>query len=162
MLLSKSSNEFNAEIFEQLNSDSLHDIQRQYTLSQSPKMFIEQFTIHPMRLTLSFYPTRYPRSTRAIPPSMRWMRRIENVTAVEDFEVKINSYIAQNVMESLPRLMDSVGAKIAKDLQGNLIKIARNLIGSLSILGKPAGLYKNIGSGVQDFFYEVILLILLI
>jgi hypothetical protein len=41
------------------------------------------------------------------------------------------------------------------DMQANLLGVAGNLIGSLSLLGKPAGLYKNIGGGVQDFFYEV-------
>ena len=30
------------------------------------------------------------------------------------------------------------------------------MLGSLEVIGKPAGLYRNIGEGVKEFFYEVI------
>lgn len=58
-------------------------------------------------------------------------------------------------MESVPSLMERIGNKILRDIQYNLVQIAGNLVGSLNLIGNPAGLYKNIGSGVQDFFYEV-------
>lgn len=154
LALTLDAQEFNDKVFTLLQSDRLQNIEWQYTISQQNKMFIEHLVIHPMRVSLSFYPTKFPRSTKAIHPSLRWMRSLENVTSVEGFELKIKSYIASNVMEPLPRLMESIGTKITREIQSNLIKIAGNLVGSLSLLGKPAGLYKKIGSGVEDFFYE--------
>jgi hypothetical protein len=154
LALTLDAKEFNDKTFVFLQSDRLNNIEWQYTISQQNKMFIEHLTIHPMRVSLSFYPTKFPRSTKDIHPSLRWMRSLEKVASVEDFELKIHSYIAYNVMEPIPRLMESIGTKVLREIRSNLVKIAGNLVGSLSLLGKPAGLYKKIGSGVEDFFYE--------
>lgn len=161
LALTVDAQEFNDKIFAFVQSDRIRNVEWQYTLSQQSKFFIEQLTIHPMRASLSFYPNRFPRSMKAIHPSLRWMRSLENVTSVEDFELRINSYIATNVLEPLPRLMESIGTKIEREIRSNLVKIAGSLVGSMSLLGKPAGLYKKIGSGVEDFFYEVFALHLL-
>ena len=40
------------------------------------------------------------------------------------------------------------------DLQRQSAVIAGSYLLSLSVLGRPAGLVKNIGGGVQNFFYE--------
>lgn len=159
--LTSNADEFNARVFKFMLSDRLQNIELQYQMSQNRKVFIEQLVIHPMKASLSFYPSRFPRSTKQIHPSLRWMRNLENITSVEDFELRIKSYIATDVMESLPRLMESIGIKITREMRENLVKIAGNLVGSMSLLGKPAGLYKKVGSGVQDFFYEVLLILLI-
>jgi hypothetical protein len=83
------------------------------------------------------------------------MTKIETITAVEEFEVRIKSFIARDAMESVTTLTDRVLKKITNDLLSNLLGLTRNLVGSLNVLGKPAGLYKKVGSGIGDFFYEV-------
>jgi hypothetical protein len=147
--------DFNSKLFRIISSNALYNIDKQYKSSQGQKLFMEKVVIHPMKAALNFYPSHYPRSRREIPPDLRWLTRLENITAVEDFQVRIKSFIAENAMESLPSLLERIGNKILRDLQHNLINIAGNLVGSLNLLGNPAGLYKNIGGGVQDFFYEV-------
>jgi len=58
-------------------------------------------------------------------------------------------------MESQNALISRLSYKVTKELQRQILAIAGNFIGSLNVIGRPAGLYKNIGSGVEDFFYEV-------
>jgi hypothetical protein len=148
-------NRFNHNTQCLLSDMSIQDTTKQYNSSQGNKIVVESLIIHPMKATVSFSPSHYPRSTKEIPSMLRWMRQIENISTVEDFELKIKSFIASNAMESLDTLLTRIGSKIARDFQNNIISITGNLVGSLSVLGKPAGLYKNIGNGVEDFFYEV-------
>jgi hypothetical protein len=146
---------YNETIIKNIHHNKLYDIDYQYKNCQIPVYFIESLTIHPMKLTLSFYPSHFPRKTTDIPAPLRFMTKVEVVTSVEDFQVKIKSFIIENAMDSLPKLMERFSNKIIRDLQSHLVQIAGNLIGSLNLLGNPAGLYKHIGSSVENFFYEV-------
>lgn len=146
--------DFNEAVAVPVRQSSLYDCDLQYKLSQGKKLFYEHILIHPMKLSVSFYPTHFPRSPADLPAGMKWIALLENISAVEEMDVKIKSFIVRNVMESQSTLANRIVTKVIRDMQSNLLGLAGNLIGSLSILGKPAGLYKNIGSGVQDFFYE--------
>ncbi|KAJ1434359.1 hypothetical protein B484DRAFT_290199 [Ochromonadaceae sp. CCMP2298] len=73
---------------------------------------------------------------------------------MEDVQVRISSFIVRNAMESTASMRQRIVAKTVAELKSQVISLAGNFLGSLTFLGKPAGLYKNIGSGVQDFFYE--------
>lgn len=146
---------FNSNMLKQLTYDRLYEVEYQYKASQNQKIFFENLILHPMKFTLDFYPNRFPRKTKEIPPDLRWLTTLESITAVENFQIRIKSFIAENAMESVPSLMERIGNKVLRDIQSDLVQIAGNLVGSLNLIGNPAGLYKNIGSGVQDFFYEV-------
>ena len=146
---------FNNSMVKLSKSTGMEDTKRQYEQAQGDKIIIELLEIHPMKVVVNFSPSHYPRSTKEIPPALRWMTKIETVSAVEEFEVRIKSFIARDAMESVVTLTDRVLKKIASDLLNNLLGLTRNLVGSLNALGKPAGLYKKVGSGVGDFFYEV-------
>eukprot|EP00981_Chlorochromonas_danica_P001561 scaffold341_cov154-Ochromonas_danica.AAC.5 len=148
-------NNFNSNLAQPLQESSLYDIEKQYQASRGNKIFYEQIVVHPIKLVVSFYPTHFPRPVSSIPAGMKWMQMLENISAVEDMDLKINSFIARNALESPNTLATRIINKVLRDMQANLFGLAGNLIGSLSLLGKPAGLYKNIGEGVQDFFYEV-------
>jgi vacuolar protein sorting-associated protein 13A/C len=140
-----------------MDAEAAVSVDAVFQSAQANKLYFESLVIHPIKLKLSFAPSTCPRSQRTLNriPAYRSLRRIQNVGTVEDFEIKINSFIVNNAMESLGSLQSRILAKIKRDMQAHLVQIAGNLFGSLSLLGKPAGLYKNIGSGVQDFFYEV-------
>jgi hypothetical protein len=56
--------------------------------------------------------------------------------------------IKQNLLQRLVHLYST-------ELKTKLVELAGQFFGSLSVIGRPAGLYRNIGSGVSDFFYEV-------
>ena len=56
--------------------------------------------------------------------------------------------------ESTASLTSRIVSVYSDDLKKHLVQIAGRLFGSMKMLGRPAGLYKNIGGGVKDFFYE--------
>lgn len=67
----------------------------------------------------------------------------------------MTSFQVKDIHESVDALLSRLSSHVTRELQHQIIEIAGNIVGSLNFLGKPAGLYKNIGSGVEDFFYEV-------
>ena len=58
-------------------------------------------------------------------------------------------------MESIKTMKARIIKKIKNEIKANLLLIGGNLLTSMNIIGKPAGLLKNIGTGVQAFVYEV-------
>ena len=70
---------------------------------------------------------------------------LDNVT------LRLNSFIVENAMESIEALLNRIGAGVVRDLE---VQVAR-LAGSLTAIGRPVGLARNIGGGVRAFFYEV-------
>ena len=151
---------FNSSVMKELSMTSTaeisKDIYRECEKAQTDKIVIESLEIHPIKVVINFSPSHYPRSKKEIPAMVRWMTKIETVSPVEDFAIKIKSFKAQDAMESVSTLTDRILQKIINDFTHNLISLTKNLILSMNALGKPAGLYKKIGSGVEDFFYEVL------
>ena len=45
--------------------------------------------------------------------------------------------------------------KTIREIKSNLMLIAGNFLNSISFFGNPTQLVKYIGTGMQDFFYEV-------
>ena len=50
-------------------------------------------------------------------------------------------------------LFGRIGAKTVNELLTQLVPLAGNLILNLDMIGRPAGLLKNVGKGVGNFFY---------
>lgn len=128
--------------------------------AQAHKLFFEALIIHPIKITLTFTPTNMPsaRGLAAVAElggANNKLRLLPKVAAVEDFEIKISSFIVDHALESVRSMRQRVLTKTVVDLKAQMLQIAGNLVGSMTLLGKPAGLVKNVGGGVQDFFYEV-------
>ena len=68
---------------------------------------------------------------------------------------KFSCFQLTDAMDSLATLGSRVLAKTLRDLQSHLMQIVGRVFGSLEFIGKPAGLYRNVGEGVKEFFYEV-------
>jgi hypothetical protein len=154
--------EFNAKVLDtQLYHVNAQDIDAAvaFRQAQAHKYFFEALIIHPLKITLTFTPTSVPtarnNAAAAAFGANNKLRLLPKVAAVEDFELKVKSFIVDHAMESIRSLRQRVVAKTALDLKSQMLQIAGNLVGSMTLLGKPAGLYKNIGGGVSDFFYEV-------
>jgi hypothetical protein len=78
-----------------------------------------------------------------------------SLPAIDGFDVHVGSFIVNYAMESIESMRKRITLKTELELRSNLIQLGGSFIGSMSILGKPAGMLKNIGGGVQDLFYEV-------
>lgn len=124
----------------------------------APKMYFDNLILHPIKITLSYMPTPFPRSSAQdvfSAPAYRWLKIVKSVMAVDDFSIKLKSFIVNDMTESPASLASRLVNVYSDDLKKHLMSIAGRLFGSLKMLGKPVGLYKNIGGGVKDFFYEV-------
>jgi hypothetical protein len=131
------------------------DVYKSQLKAQESKLYFEYFILHPMKLLLIFLQTEYcPQDASEIikPKTMSTsiLDLFTSAAAVELMEIKLNSFIVTGARESIPTLQSRILAKMWQDVRGQLTQIA----GSLSILGSPVGLARNIGNGVQDFFYE--------
>ena len=148
---------FNSELITTLKERNYADVEKTFESAQVTKIYVESLVIHPIKINLTFTPTNYSRSSSnesSVILKYPWIKIIQNITAVDEFEVKINSFIVENAMDSIESLGTRILSKVVRDLQMHLVQIAGSLLISLSLIGKPAGLVKNIGGGVQDFFYE--------
>ena len=69
--------------------------------------------------------------------------------------IKINSFIiTSSIMETAESLSLRIFSGIQRDIMEQLVFIVGKVFGSMAILGKPAGLYRKVGSGIKSFFYE--------
>lgn len=137
--------EFNTKLLSLEQRRQLVDVYFSQKGAQEQKMFLENFILHPMRVQLSFQKTRFPRD--------RETNLTDFITAfasVDRMDIKLSSFIVENAMESAATLKSRIVAKLGQDIQSQIAKIA----GSLSIIGSPAGFVRNVGNGVEAFFYE--------
>ena len=140
----------------------LVDIAKTAKTAQEGKMYFEALIIHPIKLRLSFLPTPFPRSRHEDILSGEEFRGFKLVTAiaqVDDLVVKISCFHTEETMESGATLGSRIVANVLRDLQNHLVAIVGRVFGSLEFIGKPAGLYRNVGEGVKQFFYEVRLML---
>lgn len=137
--------EFNTKHLSPEQRRQLVDVYHSQMSAQAQKLFLENFVLHPMKFELSFQKTRFPRDRETNVTDF-----ITAFASVDRMEIKLSSFIVVNAMESASTLKNRIVAQLGQDLQSQIAKIA----GSLSILGSPAGLARNVGNGVQAFFYE--------
>jgi hypothetical protein len=134
---------------------NLVDIDKSNKYSNISKLYFQNFIFHPIKISLSYLPTPFPSNRMNQIRSYKKLSRVVNsVPAIDDAIVRINSFIVESVMESPSSLIKTVAVASSRDLQSNFIVLAGEMFGSMKILGKPAGLYRNIGQGVAGFFYE--------
>lgn len=137
--------EFNMKLLSLEQRKKLVDVYRSQISAQGQKMFLENFILHPMKIQLSFQKTRFPRNRQTNATDF-----ITAFASVDRMDIKLSSFIVVNAMESAATLKTRIVAKLGQDLQSQIASIA----GSLSIIGSPAGFARNVGNGVQAFFYE--------
>ena len=153
--------DFNTSTFLSENRFHLVDIRRSQLSAQADRVYIENLVIHPIKVTLSFQQTSVPRkqdlgagyadsSLSLAETVVAALSYIPAFVSVDRVALKLNSFIVADCMESSRALASRVLAQSWKDLRYQLA----NLAGALAVLGRPVGLARNIGGGVQAFFYE--------
>jgi molybdopterin-binding protein len=136
------------------------NVPRAHKYASVQRMYIEEFALHPIKVRLSYSHTPFPRDSSEdifSTPQYRWVRFIRAIAGVDDFLFKLKSFIVSDVLESTNSLVSRVGHIYLQDIKRHLVEIASQFVGSMRIIGKPVGLYRNIGAGVKDFYYEVII-----
>ena len=131
-------------------SHRLHciDLHRAKLATSVSKMYLEQLTIHPISINFTFIHTNYPRQSDDNVLSV--LSYVPSFASVDRFPVRISSFIVADALESNDSLVSRITSKALYDLQAHLGPLA----GSLAVLGRPIGLMRNIGNGVQALFYE--------
>jgi hypothetical protein len=142
------------------HTESLKLDEAELSKFKKPKvMHFEQIVLHPLKIKLSYCQSPFPRSKQddifsgssAMIVAMKFAR---SAVSLDDFSIKINSFVVSDVMESPESLVGVVVEYYVGDILRQLHWIVGSLFGSMKILGKPAGLSRNIGDGVKAFFYE--------
>lgn len=135
------------------------DVEYAFKKAQVRKYFFETVVIHPLKFTLTFMPTSVARFQEEKVfeknKKLKLLQAGSGIPDIENFEIRLNSFIVHQAMESVKTMKARLAQKVKREIKANLLKIGGNLLVSMSIIGKPAGLMKNIGDGVQAFFYEV-------
>ena len=144
--------EYNGRILSPTYRVQLVDIFQSHMEAKASKIYFANIIIHPMKIALTFLPTKSPArddsKTNSIGTAI--LDILTSMAAVELMEIRLNSFIVKDAIESFSTLQTRVTNKLYQDLMHQLAQIA----GSLTVLGSPAGLVRNVGGGVQDFFYE--------
>ena len=137
----------------------LVDMSKTAKTAQESKIYFETFIIHPIKLRLSFLPTPFPRPDHddiLSAEEYRGFKIVRAIAQVDQLVVRIGAFYTVNAMESTATLGSRVLANVLRDLQNDLVTIVGRVFGSLEFIGKPAGLYRNVGEGLMGFFYEVL------
>ena len=128
----------------------LTDIERLIQNSHQSRTLFENIIIHPTQCFLTFVHTERPMRDDVIYSSSSYVDLLASIGAVDLMAIRLNSFIVSNAIESFDSLQARIWAKFKRDVKMQLAQIA----GSLTILGSPVGLVRNVGGGVKSFFYE--------
>lgn len=128
------------------------DVQRAKKAAQSSKMYIESLVLHPIKVRLTYEHTPLPRAKTEdalLAPEYLWLKLVRDMVKLEDVPLRLHSFIVSAALESPSSLLRRLTESYARDVQRHLHIIASNLFGSLRIIGKPVGLFRNIGNGAR-------------
>eukprot|EP01041_Mallomonas_annulata_P004154 gene4154-8257_t len=151
-------NAYNADVLSLSQHMPLVDVYIAKKAARADKMYFESIMLHPIKISLSFQKSttqrHASRSQSVSAQASYWLEVIPTIVAVDRMPFKLSSFIVSDALESSSTLLQRILSKTMLDLQYQSARIAGSYLLSLSVLGRPAGLAKNIGGGVQNFFYE--------
>eukprot|EP00960_Hanusia_phi_P051532 760853-Hanusia_phi.AAC.10 len=122
------------------------------------KMYFEILQLHPVVVNLSFYGTGALMDRASTEggglsynPMFAAMKALGVVvTNIDKAPICMNALVLERPFATSQELSSS----IRKHYRTQLIQQLYKLVGSFEFLGNPVGLVNNLGTGVQDFFYE--------
>lgn len=142
--------EFNRAVLYPEQRYQMVDVCRSKLQAQQSKIFFRSLTIHPVKITLTFVQTTFPRRLEKETLQSTVLNVAMSLVGVDDLPLKLNSFEVEGAMESLSSLIGMITAKTIQDLRSQLTQIA----GSLTMLGAPMGFARKLGGGMKAFFYE--------
>ncbi|KXS10872.1 hypothetical protein M427DRAFT_47658 [Gonapodya prolifera JEL478] len=127
----------------------------QFPKEEDSKIYFEAFRLQPIRMNLTFTRTERVQKEDATPRSKTVASFFLDVLTmtignVHDAKLDFGMLYVENMIVDFGELRDKIIQKYYSDVMSQLHRV----IGSADVLGNPLGLFNNISSGVQDFFYE--------
>jgi vacuolar protein sorting-associated protein 13A/C len=137
-----------------LGDDNL-DIPEPQLDEQGKDMYFELLHIQPMEFNISFVRTERINAEDTISSSRNPIIFVVNVLTmsvgnVNDAPIRYNALMLENARVS----WDSLYNRIKTHYVQESMRQIHVVLGSADFLGNPVGLFNNITSGFQDFFYE--------
>eukprot|EP01034_Spumella_vulgaris_P021564 gene21564-27602_t len=126
------------------------DVYRAKFNAQRSKMYFKNLIVHPVKLTLTFVQTTFPRRQHSDTLQSTVLNVFMALVGVEKLQLRLKSFAVEDAMESTGSLIDLVLMKAQQDLRSQVTSIA----GSLAMIGSPIGFARKVGGGVKAFFYE--------
>ncbi|KAG4305942.1 hypothetical protein PORY_000852 [Pneumocystis oryctolagi] len=118
------------------------------------EIYFEVLHIQPAQLNLSFVRTERVNvedKTSSKNPFLFFLNILTMAIGnINDAPVRLNSLLMENVLISLPLLLQHIQSHYSQDFFHQIHKI----LGSADFLGNPVGLFNTVSSGVIDIFYE--------
>jgi hypothetical protein len=142
--------DFNIKRMSPNDQHMLVDVYRSQVAAQASKMYIEKLIVHPVKITLTFVQTPFPRKRGRDTLQATAINMLTSLAGVDRMQIRLKSFEVDDVMESRASLIALISNKTMQDLQSQLAQIA----GSLTVIGSPMGFARKVGTGVKSFFYE--------
>ena len=116
--------EFNRKIVSPADRNMLVDVYRSQIVAQATKMYIEKLLIHPMKITLTFLQTPFPRKRGKGTLQAAAINILTSLAGVDRMQLRLKSFEVDDVLESRSSLIDLIVHKTVQDLQSQLAQIA--------------------------------------
>ena len=99
-------------------------VRSSWVAAQVSQMYVEKFIIHPMKFTLTFVQTPFPRKTGKDTFKTTALNFLTSLAGVDRMQLKLKSFEVDDMLESSASLMDLLKRKTLHDLQSQLAEIA--------------------------------------
>lgn len=143
-------NEFNENILSPYTKNCLIDVYQSKVQAQKSKIFFKKLTIHPVKITVTFIQTIFPRRYQKETLQSTALNVSMSLVGVENLQLRLKSFDVEDALESQNSLFAMIVTKSQQDILSQLTQIA----GSLAVFGSPIGFARKVGKGVKAFFYE--------
>ena len=121
-----------------------------FDITDSGRVYIEHFHLHPIRLSLTFSQEWVDSSS--IFEGVQIFQFIQSMPSLTNAPLTFTSFVVSHAFEAPKTLLRILGEHYLSQLAQQIFAI----LGSLTILDGPADFLGNVGTGVRDFFYEPI------
>ena len=116
--------EYNMSLMSPGDRNLFVDVYKSQLTAQSSKIYIEKLIIHPMKVTLTFVQTPFPRKTGKHSFQATALNMLTSLAGVDRMQLKLKSFEVEDVLESWTSLVGLIKHKTLQDLQSQLAQIA--------------------------------------
>jgi Vacuolar-sorting-associated 13 protein C-terminal len=107
------------------------DVYKSQLTAQASKIYIEKLIIHPLKITLTFVQTPFPRKTGRHSFQATALNMLTSLAGVDRMQLKLKSFEVEDVLESWSSLVGLIKHKTYQDLQSQLAQIAGTTVSLL-------------------------------